>query len=126
MHRSRGAVLMDLNADGLQDLAVVNRRAPLELYQNVTPNAGNWLQIDLLQPDINRFAVGAFVEVRSDDRLWTQEVTIGGGHAGGTAGALHFGLDDLETVEVRVIWPDGSQSGWQTHPVNQRIAMERH
>lgn len=125
MHRSRGAVLIDLNLDGLQDLAVVNRRASLELYQNVTQNTGNWMQIDLRQPDTNRFAVGAFVEVRDGNRLWTQEITVGGGHAGGTASALHFGLGDRTAVDVRVIWPDGATTEWQRQTVNQRITIAR-
>ena len=32
--RSRGAAVADLNADGLLDLVVVNRRAPMEIWQN--------------------------------------------------------------------------------------------
>lgn len=125
LHRSRGAVLADLNGDGLLDLAVVNRHVPLELYQNVSSDTGNWLQIDVRQEDINGFAVGAFVEVRADGRLWTQEITVGGGHAGGVSGPVHFGLGAVDTVELRVIWPDGSASDWQTQPVNQRLAINR-
>lgn len=125
LHRSRGAVLMDLNADGLLDLAVMNRRAPLELYQNVSTDTGHWLQIDVHQDGTNSFAVGAFVEVRAGERLWTQEITVGGGHAGGVAGPLHFGLGEVQDVDVRVIWPDGSASDWQTQPVNQLLSINR-
>lgn len=125
LHRSRGAVLMDLNADGLLDLAVVNRHVPLELYQNVSANTGNWLQIDVRQNGSNGFAVGAFVEVRAGQRVWTQEITVGGGHAGGVAGALHFGLGNTEAVEVRIIWPDGSVSDWTAHDANQLLSINR-
>lgn len=125
LHRSRGATLMDLNADGLLDLAVVNRHVPLELYQNVSSDTGNWLQIHVRQDGSNGFAVGAFVEVRAGGRLWTQEITVGGGHAGGIAGALHFGLGDVERAEVRVIWPDGSPSEWQEQAVNQLLSIHR-
>lgn len=125
LHRSRGAVLADLNADGLLDLAVVNRHVPLELFQNASTDTGNWLQVDVRQEGINGFAVGAFVEVRAGERLWTQEITIGGGHAGGAAVPLHFGLGDNERVEVRVIWPDGSPSDWTAHGVNQLLSINR-
>ena len=37
MDRSRGAALVDLNLDGKLDLVVVNRNAPVEIYQNATP-----------------------------------------------------------------------------------------
>ncbi|MFN3169468.1 MAG: CRTAC1 family protein [Hyphomicrobiales bacterium] len=125
LHRSRGAVLMDLNLDGREDLAVVNRGAPIELYENVTLDTGNWLQVMLQQNNVNRFAVGAFVEVRSGERLWTQEMTVGGGHAGGTAGALHFGLGETETVELRVHWPGGEIGGWRPLAINQRVTITR-
>lgn len=125
VHRSRGAVLIDLNLDGREDLAVVNRGAPMELYENVTPYTGNWLQVTLHQPGVNRFAVGAFVEVRAGERRWTQEVTVGGGHAGGTSGALHFGLGEAETVELRVHWPGGEIGDWQNFATNQRVTLTR-
>lgn len=125
LHRARGAALVDMNADGLLDLAVLNRRAPLELYQNVTEGGGNWLSVSVHQDGVNPDAVGAFVELRAGDRVWTQEITVGGGHAGGSAGPLHFGLGPMEQAELRVIWPDGMAGGWQPVELNQAIAVTR-
>ena len=113
MERARGAALVDLNADGLLDLAVVNRRAPMELWRNATPDAGHWAGVELAQHAPNRRAVGAWVELRADGRVQAQEVTIGGGHAGGSATPLHFGLGSAGAAEVRVIWPDGETTDWQ-------------
>ncbi|MGV8950169.1 MAG: CRTAC1 family protein [Cypionkella sp.] len=111
--RSRGAAVVDLNKDGLLDLLVVNRRAPLEIWQNTTPDAGHWLAIDLRDAGANSRAVGAFVEVKlPDGRVLTQEHTVGGGHASGDASPLHFGLGTAAGVQVRVIWPDGATSDW--------------
>ena len=54
-----------------------------------------------------------WIELRPPDgRINTQEVTGGGGHAGGKAGPLHFGLGTAKAAEVRVLWPDGKQSVW--------------
>ncbi len=130
--RGRGGALVDLNRDGLLDVAVVNRRAAMEVWQNrgAEPEAAeftavNWLLLRLEAPAPNTSAVGAFVELRADDRTQLREVTVGGGHAGGDSGDLHFGLGDAETVQVRVIWPDGEVSDWQTLAANQRVTLQR-
>ncbi|MFZ5961389.1 CRTAC1 family protein [Thalassococcus sp. BH17M4-6] len=124
-HRGRGAGLADLNADGRLDLVVVNRRAPLQVWQNATRGTDNWLTVDPRQSGANRRAVGAFVEVRTAAGTQAQEVTVGGGHAGGQAGPLHFGLGGAETAEVRVIWPDGTAGDWQAVAVNNAHLMRR-
>lgn len=125
MDKSRGAVLTDLNLDGLEDLVVVNRGAAMEIYQNRTEPAGRWLQIVLGQADSNRFAIGAHVEVRAGERAWTQELTVGGGHAGGVSNGVHFGLGDVVTADVRVVWPDGEVGDWQSVATNQRLHINR-
>ncbi|WP_270727271.1 CRTAC1 family protein [Shimia sp. Alg240-R146] len=112
MARSRGAALADLNNNGLLDLVVVNRRAPMEVYQNVTENAGHWVAMTLLGDGGNGDAVGAFIEVQAGARTYVRELVVGGGHAGGVAVPEHFGLGDVTDVKVRVIWPGGIVSDW--------------
>ncbi|MFW2541895.1 CRTAC1 family protein [Primorskyibacter sp. 2E107] len=118
MDRARGAALSDLNGDGLLDLAVVNRRAPMELWRNVSEATGAWTAVDLAQPGVNRRAVGAWVAVRADGRVQQQERTIGGGHAGGSALPLHFGLGTAKMAQVQVTWPDGTTTSWQDVTLN--------
>ncbi len=125
MHRARGAALVDLNADGLLDVAVVNRRAALEVWQNATPNSGNWIAVSLRQSNANVNAVGAWIEVESGTARMVREVTVGGGHAGGNAGPEHFGLGKAHQVKMRVIWPDGTESEWQTVDANRSVTLLR-
>lgn len=122
--RSRGAAVVDLNADGLLDLLVVNRRAPLEIWQNTTSDSGHWIAIDPHQDGANSRAVGAFIEVRlPDGRIQTREITIGGGHASGEAVPQHFGLGSVESVDIRLTWPGGSRSEWTPVSVDRVIIV---
>lgn len=113
--RSRGGALADLNADGLLDLVVVNRRAALEIWRNTSTNTGNWAEIEPVMAGTNRRAVGAWVELRADGKVQAAEITVGGGHAGGQALPVHFGLGAAAKAEARVIWPDGTLGDW--HPI---------
>ncbi|WP_299044025.1 CRTAC1 family protein [uncultured Tateyamaria sp.] len=125
LHRGRGAALVDFNGDGLLDLAVVNRRAPLEIWQNVTRTDGNWLSVSLSQPAPNTQAVGAWIEVDDGGAVQSREVTVGGGHAGGVAGPQHFGLGAAQTVRLRVRWPHAAWSGWQDVAAGAPVVLRR-
>ena len=131
-HRARGGALVDLNLDGLLDLVVVNRVEPVTVWRNVgTGDAvapepmGDWIDVRLAQPAPNVDAVGAWVEVRVSDRTTSREVTVGGGHAGGQLGWLHFGLGGASEAEVRVQWPDGEIGPWMTVQANGFAIIER-
>lgn len=125
VERARGAAVIDLNADGLLDIVVVNRRAPLEVFENVSGDTGAWLQVELRQHSPNIHAVSAWVEVRVAGKIQVQEVTVGGGHVSGQLAPLHFGLGVSENAELRVTWPGGAQSAWQKFDANQRVVVTR-
>ncbi len=123
--RSRGAALADLNNDGLLDIVVVNRRAPMEVWRNVTKDTGNWAEIEPVLDGINRRAVGAWVELRAGGVVQSAEVTVGGGHAGGEALPQHFGLGGAAEAEARVIWPDGIVGDWTPISINAATRLHR-
>ena len=126
MAKSRGAALVDLNHDGKLDLVVANRNAAIEIYQNTTSTEGNWLSISPLQAGRNRNAIGAWIEVQTADGVQAREITVGGGHAGGSLGFAHFGLGTADSANVRVIWPDGIASSWHEVQGNLVLTVTRH
>ncbi|MCU0281192.1 MAG: CRTAC1 family protein [Acidimicrobiia bacterium] len=118
--KDRGAALADFNLDGLLDLVQVVRREDVRVWRNAgsgdaagTEPMGHWLALQLDQPGANRFGVGAWIEVRAADRTTLRQLTVGGGHAGGQAGWIHFGLGEAGAAEVRVQWPGGEWGPWQ-------------
>ncbi len=125
MERGRGAAFEDLNLDGRPDIVVVNRNAPLRVWQNVTGDVGNWLLVDLRQAAPNPRAVGAWLELRTGSRVQSREITVGGGHASGSATFSHFGLGPADQADVRVVWPDGQTSDWVTIAANRMVRLSR-
>ncbi len=130
--RGRGAVLADLNLDGLPDLVEVFYGAPVKVWRNVgggdaaTPKPmGHWVELRLSQSAPDPDAVGAWVEVKVGDALLRREVTVGGGHASGELGWLHFGLGPSQKAQVRVRWPDGEQGAWMDVAADGFYTIER-
>jgi hypothetical protein len=130
--RGRGGMLADLNGDGLLDILVVNRLDKAQLWRNLgagtadkPASMGHWLQLRLHQEGGNRDAVGAWVEVDLGGRIIREELTIGGGHASGQLGWLHFGLGDAQDVKLRVQWPHGDWSAWQAVAADQFYSVDK-
>jgi len=131
--RGRGAALADFNLDGLLDLVEVNYGAPARIWRNLGSSTaaqptpmGNWAAVRLEQPGLpNRDAIGSWIELRVEGRSVQREVTIGGGHAGGQLGWIHFGLGAAEKAEIRIQWPDGEKGPWLNLARNQFSVVER-
>jgi len=130
--RGRGAALADFNLDGMLDLIQVNYGARVRIWRNVGtgdashPRAmGNWLAVGVGQSGPNANAIGAWVEVRVGGRVARRELTIGGGHAGGLLGWIHFGLGNAPSADVRVLWPGGETGPWVPVPANEFRVMTR-
>ncbi|WP_422019847.1 CRTAC1 family protein [Roseibium sp.] len=131
--RGRGAGLADFNSDGLLDLVVVNRSAPVSLFRNAGAGStdkprplGNWLSIDVRQPgSANSRAVGAKISVKTGNRTVVKDIEVGAGHASGQLGFVHFGLGVAERANVRIKWPDGDWSHSYRVFANSHVIIDR-
>jgi enediyne biosynthesis protein E4 len=125
--QGRGAAVVDFNLDGKLDLIVVNRRDNAELWRNTgTTPPQNWLEFRVTQPAPNRDAIGAWVEVQLEGgRVIRHEITVGGGHANGSLGWVHFGVGSSSALNIRVQYPGAAWSEWQPVSANNFYALER-
>lgn len=115
--RGRGAAVVDFNADGMLDLVVVNRKGPASLFRNQGAKTdwghrpmGNWVGIELKNGKINPAGIGAKITIKTGNVTQSRTIQIGGGHASGQLGFVHFGLGVAERAKIRVQWPDGDWS----------------
>jgi hypothetical protein len=122
---SRGGALYDFNLDGLLDLVITNRWKGAQVWRNQSADAGNWIEVRIRQPQPNGDAIGSWLSVTRGDKTMTRELTVGGGHAGGSLGWWHFGLGDATDTTVSITWPDGSTSEWPGLAANGSYILER-
>ena len=130
--RVRGAALADFNLDGMLDLVEISYGAPVRIWRNVGSGDAsnpvamvNWLALRMAQGGPNADAIGAWVEVRVGDRIARRELTVGGGHAGGQLGWVHFGLGTATGADVRVLWPGGETGPWLHVAANEFTVIQR-
>ena len=90
-------------------------------------NLGDWLEIELRDEGMNRFGIGARIDVfHIDGRSWTQWIVSGDSFASSGPPRAHFGFGkDTEIERIEVHWPDGSQGLYTAPKLNQRIMLVR-
>ena len=122
---SRGLVPADLDGDGDLDLAIINSNGPAEIYENLRgAETGNWILLDLVSASANRFAIGARVEVPTEDGVQVRERRTASSFMSQAALTLHFGLAEATVVPpLTVRWPDGRRSRYSDLPVNRRFLL---
>ena len=125
--KARGAAIVDLNADGMLDLVIVDRVANVRVYRNVGAGTaaapqqmGNWIALRLAQdgrqPRRDRLVAGGqdgrrHAAARADHRWRARQRR-----------AADRSTSAWATPRPRrsaSTWPDGTQGDWQTVTSNQ-------
>jgi len=112
----RSFAYSDLNHDGVQDIILLNRNAPILVIYEGKITRGNWIGLQLTGDGrrSNRDAVGTRVQARCKNNTITRIVEIGAGFGIQNSKALTVGIGACESVEELIIqWPGGTQQSFK-------------
>lgn len=98
----------DFDGDGALELVTAGASSGLSYWDNRCTGRA-WVAVELVGPPVNSEAYGARVQVEAAGRTWLQELH-GTRTAGQSWSRLHFGLGDVDVIDVlTVTWPDGGE-----------------
>ncbi len=122
----------DYDNDGRIDLFLINwfRGNHSRLLRNESTKR-HWLDVQVVGKKFNRMGLGAKIGVwrakpaaGQKPLLGFQELNIGYGYASGQPAICHFGLDDVESVHVEVIFPGGEGARMFDVKADQRLVVK--
>ncbi len=121
----RAVARLDVNRDGLPDLAITHVDTPFVLLVNENPRHGRFLKVRLRGVTSEREAIGATVRVTANDKVWSRQLVGGDGFAASNERVLIFGLRDAEQIDnLAVSWPSGAEDVYsETIPVDSEVLL---
>jgi len=132
--RAMSATVADLNNDGHLDLyvtndgdldlLVVNLNDSPRLLRNDGGNRHNWLSVSAKLPGGKSDAIGARVTVKTGTLVQVQDVCPVTGYLSQADPRVHFGLGDVDRVDlVEIRWPGGRVTRQQNVATNRFLTV---
>ena len=124
---TRSAVIFDLDNDG--DLDIVTNEfnsEPLVLVSDLAQSKKplNYLRIKLTGTRSNRGGIGAKVQVKAGEQVYTQVLDGKSGYLSQSLKPLYFGLGNATSVdEIRVQWPSGAKQAVSKPEINRLLEI---
>ena len=116
----RSLAVGDLDGDGGLDLVLAGIGGPVQIFRNVVPKRGHWLELALRDPKAgDRDMIGAEVVVRSGKRSWWSLLQPATSYLCSHAPLVHVGLGEVSRVDaIEVLWPSGLRERFQMDHVD--------
>ncbi|MDY7396312.1 VCBS repeat-containing protein [Aureibaculum sp. 2210JD6-5] len=121
---SNGAAYADFDNDGDIDIVVNNSDDEALIYRNNSEGFNNFIKIKLEGTKHNKDAIGARVEIKTNNVSQIVENYFSRGFQSAMADNLHFGLGTDEKIDTLIIrWPDGSLQYQYKIKANQTLEI---
>ena len=109
----RSVAFADINNDGDLDFVVADKESNSRVIRNDLDNANNWLKINLVSPDGQAGAFGTKVFIYPEGQVGGQllgfrEARSNSGFSAQDDPVIHFGLGSHISVDVAVMYLDGT------------------
>lgn len=121
LHSGRGCAFGDFDNDGDIDILIVNMNEPPSLLRNDITGRQNWIKVKLEGVKSNRSAIGARVLVHYGKKVQAQARVSQASYYSSNDPRLHFGLGEVRTVDIEVVWPNGLRERHSGITANQVV-----
>jgi len=126
----RAIAFADIDNDGDPDFAVGVKRSLNRLVRNDYAGKNNWLKVRLVSPSGQAGAFGAKVRIyasgkgRRSSLSGLREARSNYGYLGQDDPVLHFGLGTHESVDIVIVFLNGSEVAATNIPTNQTVVVD--
>ncbi|MBN3583872.1 VCBS repeat-containing protein [Algoriphagus aestuarii] len=128
---SNGAVYADLDNDGDLDLVINNINQAAGIYENRlgqfsdSSRTVRYLKLKFKGLELNRFGIGARVELYNKDQIQVQENFTSRGFQSSIPPEVHFGLGSAEYLDsLKVTWPSGKTETLKNVKANITLVLD--
>jgi len=110
--QGRGLACFDADRDGDLDIVITNQDnvKSTVFYRNELAQSHHYLTVKLSGSGLNTAGIGSRIQVTGGGLTQIREIRCGNNFASQSPAEAHFGLGAVQSVDVIVTWPDGSQT----------------
>ena len=123
---ARGAAYGDLDNDGDLDIVITENGGPAQLFRNEQHLGHHWLRVRLAGQAPNTCAIGAYLRLKTGDRIVTREVMPTRGYLSQSELPVTFGLGESASVEwLEVVWPNGDRQRLESPTPDRELFVQQ-
>lgn len=120
-----GASYADLDNDGNLDLVINCINAPAVVLKNNAPKR-NYLSLSFKGEGLNTYGIGCKAYLFTGGKLQYQQLMLTRGFQSSTEPRLHFGLNDVSSIDsLLIIWPDQKYQLIKNIPAQKQLLINQ-